>query len=102
MEQTPNFHADVYENEWDRIVVFDQMCKSCGLCIVECPTDCLFWSEEKLGVYGTPVPECVIDDCISCKLCEVICPDAAIYYEKLKAKPKELKVKPKKKVETAV
>jgi len=84
-----SYKSDVYENEWDRIVVFESQCKSCGLCVAECPPKCLFWSETKLGVYGTPIPECNIDACIGCKLCEVICPDAAIFYERLKKKPKE-------------
>ncbi len=91
MDSAPKLPAKVYENEWDRIVVFDQYCKSCGLCVVECPPDCLYWSETILGVYGTPVPECDIDTCIGCKICEVICPDAAIYYERIKKKPKEKK-----------
>ena len=95
MEEARTLNCHVYEDQWNRIVVFSEYCKSCELCITECPEECLYWSDEILGVYGTPVPECKIELCIGCKLCEVICPDVAIAYERIARKPKEAKEKAK-------
>ena len=54
------------------IVVYQDWCKACGICIEFCPTRVL-----ERGKGGYPIvahPE----KCISCDLCELLCPDFAI------------------------
>ena len=58
-----------------RIVINNDWCKSCGICVDFCPTDILEIDiSGKLKVKNE-------DDCISCKLCEMRCPDLAIEIE---------------------
>lgn len=80
-EKALELAPDIYQNDKFRITIFVKMCKSCGLCLEECPKDCLAWGDH-LGVFGTPVPKCDIDLCNGCRLCEVICPDCAIILDK--------------------
>ena len=66
--------------------IFPGLCKGCGLCMEMCPVDVLKWSEE-LGVYSTPIVECVdIGKCIGCGKCMLVCPDCAILVVREKAK----------------
>lgn len=63
---------------WTR---FPEYCKSCGLCLVKCPTKALKFSQEA-GFLGNPLPEIEIEKCIGCLKCMQICPDGAIRVEK--------------------
>ena len=64
------------------IRVDHNLCKGCGLCIVNCPQNVLEEAEEPgtRGYYNAvPVrPE----DCSFCHLCERVCPDLAISVRK--------------------
>lgn len=57
--------------------LFAGLCKGCGLCMEKCPQKCLDWSKN-LGVYGTPVTEPDMEQCIACGICQTVCPDCAI------------------------
>lgn len=60
-----------------RIVIYEEDCKSCGLCIDLCPT--------KVLAYQRPLLKPIVADldaCTACRLCELICPDWAISVEK--------------------
>jgi len=60
-----------------KVVVFNALCKGCGVCIERCPKDAISWSED-LGVYGTPGVMVDMEKCTGCGLCETFCPDCAI------------------------
>lgn len=69
-------------------VMYTELCKGCGLCIVKCPINvkgqnCLKWSKE-VGIYSTPVVEPDSELCIACRTCERLCPDSAIRIEQVK------------------
>ena len=60
-----------------RVEVFEQYCKSCGLCVAVCPTKVLRIS-EKTNAKGYRPVEQFKEGCIGCALCATTCPDAAI------------------------
>jgi len=54
-------------------------CKGCGLCVINCPTDCLALKTSETNSYGLHYSYMKDEDnCIACQNCAVICPDAAI------------------------
>ncbi len=75
---TKKDNMKVYQNEETKIIVNEEWCKSCGICINYCPKKVLVANEK-----GYPVAE-KIDDCIQCMLCELRCPDFAIRVENRK------------------
>lgn len=62
---------------------FPDLCKSCGLCVANCPAKALAFSAEDQGIYGGPLPEVDLAKCIACGQCEQICPEGAIRVEKI-------------------
>lgn len=63
------------------VYVDKDLCKSCGLCIYNCPKD-VFEIADEVNDKGYSTAKAVRqDNCIKCKLCEIICPDIAIYVE---------------------
>ncbi len=61
------------------LVILQEQCKECGLCIEFCPKKvlCLTDIYNRKGYH--PVTACDIDACVSCEFCERICPDMAIF-----------------------
>ena len=60
-----------------KVVIYEEDCKSCGLCIDVCPTHVL--------AYKRPILKPIVVDieaCTACRLCELICPDWAVSVEK--------------------
>ena len=61
-----------------KVVVLEEYCKSCGLCVNICPKGVLAIGDKanQKGYY----PVVVTDDekCISCALCGTVCPDLAL------------------------
>lgn len=57
---------------------FPNLCKSCGICIISCPTKALFWSKDYANFINQPMPDVIINKCIACGICEKNCPDCAI------------------------
>lgn len=60
------------------IVVNDDWCKGCNICIERCPVDALEQS-DKLNRRGVRPPRLKTEnECNYCRLCELLCPDLAI------------------------
>lgn len=60
------------------IKVEKDWCKGCGICVANCPRECLELSRE-FNVFGNYY--CVQiepEKCIGCKICGIMCPDSAI------------------------
>lgn len=58
------------------VIVFEESCKACGLCIDLCPTKVF----DDAPNHRMPVVA-RIADCTGCKICEFLCPDWAISVE---------------------
>jgi 2-oxoglutarate ferredoxin oxidoreductase subunit delta len=66
------------------IFVYDQWCKSCGICAAFCPTGVFVPDKSGRPIVANP------DNCIACGLCEIMCPDMAItVYKKKKGGAEE-------------
>ncbi len=60
------------------IWVDDEVCKSCGLCIANCPKKILQYS-QRINTQGLNPMECIDHDaCIGCLSCAEMCPEVAI------------------------
>lgn len=63
-----------------RIVVDDNLCKGCSLCLTVCPKHVIQMEMDRLTPKGYH-PAALIDpqgECTGCAICSVICPDVAI------------------------
>ena len=61
------------------VVINEDRCKGCALCVDACPKDVLALAERKVNVHGYPYVEAVTaDDCIGCASCGIVCPDGCI------------------------
>ncbi|MDA8228843.1 MAG: 4Fe-4S binding protein [Desulfitobacterium hafniense] len=65
----------VIATENTRVIVSEDWCKKCGICIAFCPKKVL--ASDELGRVLVVKPE----ECIACKICERLCPDFAINIE---------------------
>ena len=68
-----------------------EACKGCGLCVINCPTECLALNTSDTNSYSLHYSYVMDQDkCIACMNCAVICPDAAItVYREVKKPEKE-------------
>ncbi|KGP76860.1 ferredoxin [Desulfosporosinus sp. Tol-M] len=57
------------------VLVSENWCKRCGICIAFCPNKVLENDESGRVVVAKP------EQCIACKICERLCPDFAINIE---------------------
>ncbi len=61
------------------IVIAEDLCKGCGLCVDACPKKILYIDEKKRNKGGYhPVEITSQEECISCALCAEVCPDVVI------------------------
>ena len=68
------------------IVVNEERCKGCSLCVVACPKDVIALTDRKVNVNGYPFAIVARpDECIGCTACGIVCPDGCItvYRKKL-------------------
>jgi len=67
-------------NEGDKLVknkelvIIEEWCKGCGICVEFCPVKVLELKNGKVRLIDA-------DKCTKCGLCELRCPDFAIYLE---------------------
>jgi 2-oxoglutarate ferredoxin oxidoreductase subunit delta len=62
------------------IVIDDNKCKACYLCINECPMKLIKVSEAKTNSLGNNIVEFCDEEnkCLGCAMCATRCPDLAI------------------------
>ncbi len=59
------------------VLIAEEICKGCELCIKACPQDSLGLS-EKINLHGYRFVQLVQDNCTGCINCALVCPDSAI------------------------
>ena len=66
------------------VVVNEERCKGCNLCVVACPSNVLILNKEanlkgyNFSTMANP------DDCVGCAACAYVCPDACITVYKVR------------------
>ncbi|MDR0883977.1 MAG: 4Fe-4S binding protein [Oscillospiraceae bacterium] len=62
-----------------RVIIDENICKGCSLCVTACPKDIVALNTDKLNAKGYHTA-LVFDPekCIGCAMCAIICPDCAI------------------------
>lgn len=61
------------------VVINEDRCKGCALCVDACPKDVLALAERKVNVHGYSYVEAIkADECIGCASCGIVCPDGCI------------------------
>jgi 2-oxoglutarate ferredoxin oxidoreductase subunit delta len=59
-----------------RLLIRDDRCKGCELCVAACPTHVLALDRSRVNALGYhPISEVHPDACTSCALCAKVCPD---------------------------
>jgi 2-oxoglutarate ferredoxin oxidoreductase subunit delta len=62
---------------WTPLVVAEERCKGCELCVAACPRSCLALNRTRVNFLGYhPVRLTDVTACTSCALCARVCPDA--------------------------
>jgi 2-oxoglutarate ferredoxin oxidoreductase subunit delta len=61
-----------------KVVVLNEYCKSCGLCINICPKKVLSVGDKSNAKGYYFVEAAKPEQCISCGLCATMCPDLAL------------------------
>ncbi|MDK2981886.1 MAG: 2-oxoglutarate ferredoxin oxidoreductase subunit delta [Chloroflexota bacterium] len=66
------------------IVVDENLCKACELCVESCPQHVIGLNAEIITPRGFHPAHLIQDDCTGCGICALVCPEAAItvYREK--------------------
>ena len=60
------------------IIINEDWCKGCNICISRCPVDALEESDQ-LNRRGVRPPRLkAVNKCNYCRLCELLCPDLAV------------------------
>ncbi|MDO5074828.1 MAG: 4Fe-4S binding protein [Bacteroidales bacterium] len=67
------------------VVIDQERCKGCRLCVVACPTQTLALSTTAVNHRGYAFSQDVNPDaCVGCAACATVCPDGCIEVYKLK------------------
>lgn len=67
----------------EKVILNENLCKGCGLCIHVCPKKILSMDTSRVNTRGyNPVVCKNTADCISCAFCATICPDLVIAVNK--------------------
>lgn len=65
-----------------RIIINEERCKGCALCIPVCPVHILQLDKTKTNLKGYTPLMVTEDKCIACTFCAMMCPDSVITVEK--------------------
>ncbi|MCX7680475.1 MAG: 4Fe-4S binding protein [Anaerolineae bacterium] len=71
------------------VVIDEDRCKGCGLCVAFCPQQVLQLAEGRFNAKGyTPVTAANVEACTGCAACATICPDVVftVYRQRRQAK----------------
>ncbi len=70
-----------------RIVVDEDRCKGCGLCVSACPQQVVRLDTSRLNARGYHPAQLVDPEghCTGCALCAVICPDTCLQVYRVRA-----------------
>ena len=60
---------------WGQVTINTELCRSCRMCTVFCPTGAISRFQTKSGAFGVEHRSTL---CVQCRLCETICPEQAI------------------------
>ena len=61
------------------VVINEQNCKGCSICVLTCPRGCIQMIGDKLNAQGYRPPTFVYPErCNTCGFCARLCPDSAI------------------------
>jgi len=59
-----------------KVIIREDRCKGCGLCVDVCPVEILRLAEDRFNVKGhNPVEVTDPEKCTGCAMCATICPD---------------------------
>ena len=62
-----------------KIIVDENVCKGCALCVNTCPKKIIALSKSKINAKGYHPAELTDENaCIGCAFCATMCPDTAI------------------------
>lgn len=65
------------------VIINEEKCKGCGLCVRACPKKIMALSQTKLNSKGYhPAEVTDMAACVACASCARTCPDAVITIEK--------------------
>lgn len=66
-----------------KIIVDDNVCKGCGMCVHACPKKILILSKDRINAKGYHPAEMTDESlCIGCAFCATMCPDCVITVER--------------------
>ena len=66
------------------IMLDEERCKACGLCVTFCPNGVLGLDENQMNGQGyTPAQALAPEKCTGCAICAMMCPDVAIRVERM-------------------
>jgi len=66
-----------------RVIVDQQFCKGCGLCVDACPEKIMALDLEQISLKGYNPAFCTdMEKCNACLSCAQMCPDVAITIER--------------------
>ena len=66
-----------------KIIVKEDVCKGCGLCVNACPRKIIAIANEKINSKGYHPAELLDEEkCTGCASCAVMCPEVAIIVER--------------------
>ena len=70
------------------VVIDEDRCKGCGLCVAFCPQQVLRLAEGRFNTKGyTPVEVANPAACTGCAMCALVCPDVVFTVYRRKRQP---------------